>query len=113
VLEAPDTQILDTWVKLIAHTQEHFEMEEKWMLDTGFAPGNSHATQHQVILQVMREGETRGRSGEAGAVRQMAHELGLWFPKHAESMDASLALHMQATGYDPHTGEITKPQAPL
>jgi hemerythrin-like metal-binding protein len=113
VLEAPDAQILHTWLKLIAHTQEHFKMEEKWMIDTGFASGTAHATQHQVILQVMREGESRGRDGEAGAVRQMAHELGLWFPKHAEGMDAELALHMQATGYDPHTGKIARPQAPL
>jgi hypothetical protein len=55
----------------------------------------------------MREGEVRGMDGDYAAVRQMAHELGLWFPQHAQSMDASLALHLRSAGFDPITGAIT------
>jgi hypothetical protein len=41
----------------------------------------------------------------------MAHELGLWFPQHAQSMDAALALHLRGVGYDTSTGIVHSPQA--
>jgi hypothetical protein len=81
------------------------------MQHTGFAPANCHSTQHKVILQVMREGERRGQDGDLAVVRQMAKELGLWFPNHAQSMDAALALHLRSAGYDPITGQVSVPQA--
>ncbi len=108
---SPDDTLLSRWATLIDHTQEHFDREDQWMLDTGFAAGNCHSGQHLVILEVMREGGKRGLAGELGVVRQMAHELGLWFPQHAQSMDASLALHLRSAGYDPVTGVISQPQA--
>ena len=111
VVQADDAQLLSAWDALLAHTEEHFDQEDAWMVATGFAAGNWHATLHKVILQVMREGHARGIKGEIAVVRQMAHELGLWFPQHAESMDASLAQHLQATGFDPATGTIHAPQA--
>ena len=59
----------------------------------------------------MREGAKRGLTGELGVVRQMAHELGLWFPQHAQSLDAALALHLRGVGFDPATGIVHAPQA--
>ena len=44
-------------------------------------------------------------------VRQMADELGGWFPKHAQAMDGALAQHLRNVGYDPVTGQISVPQA--
>jgi hemerythrin-like metal-binding protein len=111
VVNAPDGTLLSAWATLIDHTDDHFGREDQWMLDTGFAAGNCHSTQHSIILQVMREGGKAGLSGDLGVVRQMAHELGLWFPQHAQAMDASLALHLRSAGYDPITGEISQPQA--
>ena len=108
---ASDAALLASWSDLIAHTQAHFDQGDRWMLETGFSTENCHATQHKVILQVMREGLKRGRAGETALVRQMAHELGLWFPQHAQSMDASLALHLRSAGYDPVTGTVDKPEA--
>lgn len=110
VVRAADDDLLPRWAELICHTQQHFGAEDQWMLATGFAPDNCHATQHKVILQVMREGEVLGHKGELSVVRQMAHELGLWFPQHAQSMDASLALHLRSAGFDPVRG-VTHPQA--
>ena len=104
VVLAPDETLLSRWALLIDHTQEHFDREDQWMLDTGFAAGNCHATQHSVILQVMREGGKRGLLGELDLVRQMAHKLGLWFANHVQSMDAALALHLRSAGFDPVTG---------
>jgi len=111
VVEASDEALLSKWAALIDHTDEHFGREDQWMLDTGFAAGNCHSSQHSIILQVMREGGKRGLAGELAVVRQMAHELGLWFPQHAQAMDASLALHLRSAGYDPITGEISQPAA--
>jgi hemerythrin-like metal-binding protein len=110
VVQAADEALLPCWSALIAHTQDHFDREDQWMLDTGFAAGNCHATQHKVILQVMREGEVHGHAGDLAVVRQMARELGLWFPQHAQSMDASLALHLRSAGYDPDTGKPCQPE---
>ena len=81
------------------------------MQSTRFSSSNCHSMQHGVILQVMREGAQRGQTGELGVVRQMAHELGLWFPQHAQSMDAALALHLRRAGYDPNTGVVHAPAA--
>jgi len=110
-VQAGDDTLLSRWAALIDHTQEHFDREDQWMQDTGFAAGNCHATQHSVILQVMREGGKRGLLGELDLVRQMAHELGLWFASHVQSMDAALALHLRSAGFDPLTGAMVQPLA--
>lgn len=108
---APDETLLDAWRELIAHTDEHFSREDAWMTSTRFASSNCHSMQHEVVLSVMREGAQRGETGDLATVRQMAHELGLWFPQHAQSMDAALALHLRSVGYDPLTGIVAAPQA--
>ena len=111
VVNAPDDTLLPLWRELVAHTDEHFAREDRWMTATGFASSNCHSTQHQVVLQVMREGDIRGTAGELAVVRQMADELGTWFPMHAQAMDATLALHLRNVGYDPLTGQVSMPQA--
>ena len=78
------------------------------MKDTGFASSNCHTTQHQIVLQVMREGAKRG---DRAIVRQMADELGMWFPQHAQAMDAALALHLRSVGSDPVTGQVKLPES--
>lgn len=111
VVNASDADLLPAWKILIDHTHEHFEREDQWMLNTRFSSSNCHTMQHKVILQVMREGDVRGLAGELDVVRQMARELGIWFPQHAQSMDAALALHLRSVGYDAATGVVHAPQA--
>lgn len=111
VENAPDQSLLSAWQALIDHTSDHFGREDQWMQDTQFSSSNCHSVQHKVVLQVLQEGAQRGASGELGVVRQIAHELGLWFPQHAQSMDAALALHLRRAGYDPVTGLVHAPQA--
>ncbi len=111
VVLATDATLLSRWALLIDHTQEHFDREDQWMMDTGFSSSNCHTTQHSVILQVMREGGKRGLLGELDLVRHMAYELGLWLANHIQSMDAALALHLRSAGFDPATGVISNPQA--
>jgi hemerythrin-like metal-binding protein len=111
VVTATDMSLLSLWRELITHTDTHFAREDQWMKDTGFASTNCHTTQHQVVLQVMREGDKHGNAGDLAIVRQMADELGIWFPQHAQSMDAALALHLRGVGYDKSTGQVNMPEA--
>lgn len=107
---ADDAALLARWAALIAHTDDHFGREDQWMQDTGFSSTNCHSMQHKVVLQVMREGQVAGEAGDPGAIRLMARELGLWFPQHAQAMDAALALHLRGIGFDPRTGIVHMPQ---
>ncbi len=111
VQAAPDAELTERWRALVEHTREHFAREDAWMLATGFAPGSCHMTQHQVVLQVLEEGLLAGEAGQLAPIRQMAHELTIWFPHHAASMDTGLALHLKSVGYDPVTGEVGQPDA--
>jgi hemerythrin-like metal-binding protein len=111
VQAAEDAQLVMRWQALIEHTQTHFDQEDRWMQATGFAPGSCHITQHAVVLQVLREGLQAGHQGQLGTIRQMAHELTLWFPHHAQNMDAGLALHLKSVGYDPLTRQVSQPEA--
>jgi hemerythrin-like metal-binding protein len=109
VQHAPDTLLADAWLALISHTDAHFGQEDRWMAATRFASSNCHSMQHKVVLQVMREGAALAAGGQLDAVRAMASELALWFPQHAQSMDAALALHLRRAGYDPLTGVVNRP----
>ncbi|MDR3455065.1 MAG: hemerythrin domain-containing protein [Rhodoferax sp.] len=108
---APNETLLAHWRTLVDHTGEHFGREDQWMQATRFSTSNCHSVQHRVVLQVMREGISRAEAGDPGAVRQMARELAIWFPQHAQSMDAALALHLRNVGYDPATGAVALPDA--
>lgn len=98
------------WSAFIDHTADHFGAEDAWMQATGYASGNCHSTQHRVVLQVLREGQQALQGGDAAPVRQMIRELGSWFPFHAQSMDAALALHLRSVGFDPLHGTIAQPE---
>lgn len=108
VVQATDADLMAHWQTLVDHTATHFAREDRWMKDTGFSSSNCHSVHHEAVLQVMREGLRRA---DATMVRQMADELGTWFPIHAQAMDAPLAAHLLAVGYDEISGQISRPQA--
>jgi hemerythrin-like metal-binding protein len=107
--DADDDHLATAWQELITHTDAHFGQEDRWMAATRFASSNCHSMQHKVVLQVMREGAALAAGGNLAALRAMASELALWFPQHAQSMDAALALHLRRAGYDPLTGVVHRP----
>ncbi len=99
VQNSPDEFLVVCWQALIDHTEAHFAQEDHWMRATGFARGNCHMTQHAVVLAVLREGLGAGQKGQLSTIRQMAHELTVWFPHHAQNMDTGLALHLKSVGH--------------
>ncbi len=108
---ATDQALPVAWQSLIDHTDVHFGQEDRWMQATRFAASNCHSMQHKVVLQVMREGAAQALAGDLDAVRAMASELALWFPYHAQNMDAALALHLRRAGFDADTGLVACPEA--
>ena len=108
---APDDKLIDSFIELIAHTEEHFSGENQWMQDVDFGPGGCHADEHEMILKVMREALRRGQvDGNLPLVRQLTGEIGVWFDGHAKSMDAVLAMYLKEVQYDPITRIVHKPQ---
>jgi hemerythrin len=107
--EAHDASVVAHWRELIAHTTRIFEREDRWMHTTRFSSDHIHSTQHKVVLQVMGEGLSAGETGDLQPIRHIADELGQWFAKHSQSMDAALALHLRRVGYDPATGVLSMP----
>jgi hemerythrin-like metal-binding protein len=101
---------LPAFKALLAHTEDHFAMEERWMAATGFEAENCHSSQHAMVLNVMRE---TVRYAEDLLDREpltiVRGELAQWFPGHAEMMDAALVYTMQQRGFDPTTGECREP----
>ena len=108
---ADDDTLPAVWEELVAHTADHFGREDEWMLVTGFAQENCHSSHHKVVLQVLRDGLAKAASGDLAPARQMIRELAVWFPQHAQTMDAALALHLRGVGFDPETGEMLEPSA--
>ena len=77
---------------------EHFAQEERWMLATGFSADNCHASHHNTILDTMRAVEEHYLKGDNEIIQRLAEALVEWFPQHAASMDAGLALHPEGRG---------------
>lgn len=92
---APDATLPQAWAAVLAHTEQHFGREDEWMRKTRFASADNHILQHRVVLHLLREGLALAQTGQMAAVREMAGELGAWFAKHTQSLDAALALHMR------------------
>jgi hemerythrin-like metal-binding protein len=108
---APDDTFMTHWRTLVEHTDDHFSREDQWMQSTRFAASNCHSMQHQIVLQVMREGIKLIDAGDLATVRQMVRDLAIWFPQHAQSMDAALAQHLRSVGFDTATGVVSLPDA--
>jgi hemerythrin-like metal-binding protein len=98
--------------RLVEHTVEHFAQEELWMQQLGFAAGNCHAFQHAHVLQVLREVlRIQREEGNLDTVRHLVTELAKWFPVHAQTMDAGLAMTMAEQGFDTETGQLERAPA--
>jgi hemerythrin len=100
---------LPVFKQLIAHTIEHFDQEDRWMLATGFTAENCHTLQHKSILDTMNAVESHYLKGDVEIISRMADALAEWFPMHAQSMDAGLAQHLQSLGFDTCTESLPDP----
>jgi hemerythrin len=98
---AADAGVLAALDGFIAHTEAHFGQEEEWMESMDFPPRGCHKGEHEKILETARVVRKRVAAGDVRLGRTLAEALAEWFPQHAASMDAVLALYMTETGYQP------------
>lgn len=112
-LDDPPEALAAALDRFIAHTQDHFDQEDRWMARLGFAPQSCHPLQHAQVLELLHEVRRRLQAdADLAVVRALVPALAEWFPIHAGSMDAGLAQAMQECGFDPETGAMASPQAP-
>ncbi len=99
--DAAEGNMLASVDAFLAHTERHFTQEEQWMTATAFPPLGCHKTEHDGVLEVVREVRNRVAAGELHYGPTLAAALAEWFPRHASSMDAMLAQFMRDAGFDP------------
>ncbi len=99
--DAPDEGMLAALDVLLAHTEEHFARENRWMEMLEFAPAHCHVPEHEGIVQVSRDVRAMVVEQKFEIGRVLARELAPWFVNHAATMDQKLAEFILARGYDP------------
>ena len=111
-LPGPDARLLVAFDTLVDHTVEHFAQEDRWMVASGFEHENCHTSQHRAVLQVMSECYRRARDeNDFEPLRLAVAELAIWFPQHAQQMDAALAQHLASVGFDEASGQCRETAA--
>ena len=88
----------------VAHTEAHFEQENRWMEAVGF-PG-CHRAEHDRVLAVVRDVRKRLDQGDLFLARRLIEELPAWFDNHVSGMDAALAFHLDSIGFDVASGTL-------
>lgn len=104
-------EVLRCYDTFVAHTERHFAQEERWMASIGFAPQNCHSANHANVLNVLQTVRERlVDQQDVATVRLLVPELATWFEAHATTMDAALAMTMAELGFDPETGQASRPR---
>jgi hemerythrin-like metal-binding protein len=98
---AADAAVLAALDDFIEHSEAHFAQEEQWMDAIEFPPRGCHRGEHEKVLETVREVRKRVAAGDVQLARTLAEALAEWFPRHATSMDAILAMYMTQIGYQP------------
>lgn len=107
ITEAGDAGLLAGLDELMLHTLEHFAQEDRWMRESGFPPVHCHQTEHERVLEVVRDVQRHVAAGDLALGRNLLAELPAWFDNHAATMDAALAWFVQTTGYRATAGAVS------
>ena len=88
---ATDAELPALLEQLATHTRAHFEMENTWMVDSGFPPRQCHIDEHAAVMQSVDDVRVLLARGDVGVCRRLVRELIQWFPSHADHLDSALA----------------------
>lgn len=94
VQAAPDHELVGRLAALAAHCEQHFEEENRWMIETEFPPRDCHIDEHNAVLQSVRDVQALLAQGDVDNCRRLAEALAGWFPGHADHLDSALAHWM-------------------
>lgn len=94
---ASDEEFVCRFGQLVAKMEETFAREEEWMEEIEFPARHSHLEQHARVLAAMHKVHSSVMAGNFEVGRQVVQELlPKWFALHVATMDAVLAIFMEA-----------------
>lgn len=105
-------QLIPVLDECIAHTQDHFDLEETWMARLNFPAAGCHINEHKQVIGVMRQVRERVAQGETEFAYVLATELAAWLRIHATTMDYALTYFIESTGADVNV-QAPPPETPV
>ncbi|MEY5099245.1 MAG: hypothetical protein RJA36_1964 [Pseudomonadota bacterium] len=91
---AADAELPALLDEFAAHLEQHFGMENTWMVETDFPPRDCHIDEHAAVLASVREVQALPPEEKPEVIRNLVEALADWFPKHADQLDSALAHWM-------------------
>ena len=93
---------------LISHTREHFDHENKLMIESEFPALAEHRGEHERVLGELVQFGQRVHKGLIPFGRSyLRSSIVHWFPLHAATMDSALAAHLKSRAAIPDGIAIT------
>lgn len=89
-----DDEVPSALEAVIAHLEQHFGEENRWMRETEFPARDCHIDEHAAVMKSAYEVKELVEQGERWIPRDFARELARWFPGHADYLDSALAHWM-------------------
>lgn len=94
LIDASGEQVAPCFADVEKHLRDHFNAEDRWMVETDFPPRDCHIDEHAAVLKSLDEVKQRLAVGDHATVRDFALELAKWFPGHADYLDSALSHWM-------------------
>ena len=76
--------------EIFAQISAHFALEEKFMRDTGYSAYREHKTDHELLLDQLRDIMDKVEDDDSYDKDRLSQELERWFTVHFRTHDARL-----------------------
>lgn len=90
--------------RLLAHCEDHFAQEARWMELFALPNPERHLRDHDEVMRRLCQAQEDLRAGHAGCGRALTETLAPWFERHSVTLDAALAFQMQQTSQPKYVG---------
>lgn len=100
LLQASELDMVGALTALVNHLFAHFEMENRWMIDTDFPARQCHVAEHDAVLKSAEQVKLAAMAGNYAQCHELAEKLLAWFPGHADYLDSALAHWMCKIKFD-------------
>lgn len=104
--DASDQEELHHLNRLLAHCEDHFAQEARWMQLFALPNPEKHLHDHDEVMALLRRAGEDLRAGQAGSGREVTETLARWFERHSITLDAALAFQMQQTSKPKYVGIV-------
>lgn len=91
-------QVVSALGEIFAQISAHFALEEKIMRDTEYDGYPSHKSDHEALLDELRDIMDRVEDDGTFDEKRLSRELDVWFTEHFRTQDARFHRHVHAAG---------------